>query len=82
MRGAGDTQFILKQYHRLFFYIRAWILQTEMSFCWQVLSQIPSAEVALITAGPLVKAVTNYKQVCVAIIFIYTEHVEQIPEII
>lgn len=53
-----------------------------MSFCWQVLSQIPSAEVALITAGPLVKAVTNYKQVCVAIIFIYTEHVEQIPEIV
>lgn len=29
----------------------------------QLLSQIPSAEVALITAGPLVKAVTNYKQV-------------------
>lgn len=53
-----------------------------MSFCLQLLSQIPSAEVALITAGPLVKAVTNYKQVCVTIIFIYTEHVEQIPEII
>ncbi|CAF89834.1 unnamed protein product, partial [Tetraodon nigroviridis] len=29
----------------------------------QLLSQIPSADVALITAGPLVKAVTNYKQV-------------------
>ncbi|XP_029681642.1 pyridine nucleotide-disulfide oxidoreductase domain-containing protein 1 isoform X1 [Takifugu rubripes] len=29
----------------------------------QLLSQIPSADVALITAGPFVKAVTNYKQV-------------------
>lgn len=30
---------------------------------WQLSSQIPSADVALITAGPHIKAVTNYKQV-------------------
>ena len=29
----------------------------------QLSSQIPSADVALITAGPQIKAVTNYKQV-------------------
>lgn len=40
-----------------------------MNFGWQLLSQIPSADVALITAGPFVKAVTNYKQVRVGITF-------------
>lgn len=30
---------------------------------WQLASQMPSANVALITAGPHIKAVTNYKQV-------------------
>lgn len=34
-----------------------------MNLFWQLSSQIPSADVALITAGPHIKAVTNYKQV-------------------
>lgn len=35
----------------------------NLNLHWQLSSQIPSADVALITAGPHIKAVTNYKQV-------------------
>lgn len=49
-----------------------------MNFGWQLLSQIPSADVALITAGPFVKAVTNYKQVRRGIIHIQSQ-VKYIP---
>lgn len=40
-----------------------WLFNIDLFLHWQLSSQIPSADVALITAGPHIKAVTNYKQV-------------------
>lgn len=74
MRGAGETQFIFKLVAIIFCYSRSGFKIVNwdvlmLNFRWQLLSQIPSAQVALITAGPLIKTVTNYKQVRMRIIF-------------
>lgn len=53
-----------------------------MNFVWQLLSQIPSADVALITAGPLIKAVSNYKQVRMRIIFNYRPNLENYVDVV